>query len=127
MKPLSRPRQALNIAAATICGIVIVLVCATSAEARPPGLVICETFGTKCHLAIQVAYCESRLNPRAVSRTQDVGLFQANFAAHHRRGESFSEFRRRMSDPERNVAFAWRLSRRGTDWSAWRWSAHCWN
>lgn len=87
---------------------------------------ICGVFKKRCAQAIRVARCESGLNPRAVSRTGDVGLMQINYSAHHWPGESFAEFRRRMSDPMRNLRYAYRLSRGGTSWSHWRWSEHCW-
>lgn len=111
---------------------VVFLVClvfaVTMADARgkPPGLVICRAFGPSCAKAVEVAYCESGMRPDAVSRTRDVGVFQINYDAHHKRGESFAAFKRRMSNVERNVAFALRLSRGGRDWSAWRFSQHCW-
>lgn len=38
--------------------------------------IICEVFGPNCAKAIAVAKCESGLNPTAVSRTNDHGLFQ---------------------------------------------------
>jgi hypothetical protein len=95
-------------------------------DRKPVGLVICRTFGSSCAKAVEVSFCESGMRPDAVSRTRDVGLFQINYHAHRKRGESFAAFKRRMSDPERNAAFAYRLSRGGRDWSPWKWSQHCW-
>ena len=128
MKP---PRSILvRNTAAIICFVVVLFWAIAQAEARPtrPAKVICQVFGAHCGMALRVARCESRLNPRAVSATGDVGLFQVNYSAHGWPGESFSEFRRRMSDVDKNVRYAYRLSRGGTDWYRhWRWSAHCWS
>lgn len=118
-----------NLTWALMCAFVIAFFWAAHSaeggERRPVPLVICDVFGTKCAPAMRVAYCESRLRPDAVSRTRDVGVFQVNYAAHRKRGESFTAFKRRMSDVRRNVEFAYRLSRGGTDWDAWvcRWAA----
>jgi len=80
---------------------------------------IAAVFGVHAHEALNVAQCESRLNPGAVSRTRDVGVFQINYRWHRRPGESFAHFRRRMSNPRTNIRFAYRLSRGGRDWHAW--------
>lgn len=126
MKPSTRFR--LNLVGLCVFLAVLSFVTVTEADGgqKPVGLVICRTFGPSCAKAVEVAYCESGMRPGAVSRTLDVGVYQINYAAHHRQGESFAAFKRRMTDVERNVAFAYRLSRGGRDWSAWRWSAHCW-
>lgn len=76
-------------------------------------------FGKHASKALRVAYCESRYNPRAVSRTLDVGVFQINWRWHRRPGESFASFKRRMFDINANVRKAHRLSRGGTSWKAW--------
>lgn len=98
-----------------------------SVSSRPVGLVICRVFGPKCAKAVEVAYCESGMRADAVSRTRDVGVFQVNYATHRKRGESFAAFKRRMSDVDRNVAFAYRLSKGGRDWGAWSSSKECWS
>ena len=117
----------LNLLAAAVFFVVLAIAVTTADGAgKPPGLVICRVFGSTCAKAVEVSYCESGMRADAVSRTRDVGLFQVNYAAHHKRGEAFAAFKRRMSDPERNAAFAYRLSRGGRDWSPWRWSRHCW-
>jgi len=86
---------------------------------------ILSVFGVHGHQAVDVATCESKLQPSVVSHG-NVGLFQVN-QIHRRRGESFASFARRMKDPRTNVLFAWRLSRHGTDFSPWRWSQRCWS
>lgn len=113
-----------------IIGFIIVLFWAISvaksdAAPQPVPLVICDVFGPRCAPAMRVAWCESRLRPDAVSRTSDVGVFQINYAAHRKRGESFSAFKRRFFDVRKNVEFAYRLSRGGTNWAHWtcRWAA----
>ena len=78
---------------------------------------IIRTFGPTAPAALRVAYCESRWTPSAVGGP-NVGVFQINFV-HHLPGESWAAFVRRYSDVRTNVAFAFRLSRAGTDWSAW--------
>lgn len=107
---------------------VLALSVAAPAPAKPTVReTILQVFGPRYGpLALRVARCESRLRPRVVSPTRDVGVFQINYAAHRRPGESFASFRARYSDVRTNVRYAYRLSRRGTDFSAWRWSAHCW-
>lgn len=107
--------------------VVIWAISVAQADARPmsPKRAVCAVFKARCGPAWRVVMCESRGNPRAVSRTNDVGLFQVNFSAHGWPNEDFAEFRRRMTDPIRNAAYAYRLSRAGTSWSHWKWSQHC--
>lgn len=80
-----------------------------------------QVFGARAPAAIRVAGCETgwTFYPRAVSRTGDYGLFQANYLAHHWRGESRAEFAARQFNLAYNVRWAYRLSRGGTDWRAW--------
>jgi Lysozyme like domain len=80
---------------------------------------ICQVFGSRCGSALEVAWCESRLRPWAVSSGLDVGLFQINYASHHWPSESFAAFRVRMSQPGHNIRFAFRLSKQGTNWGHW--------
>lgn len=64
--------------------------------------------------AKRIVACESRWNPRAVSRTNDHGLFQINRPSHPtlwKAGES-------MYDPVWNTLGAARLVERG-GWGAW--------
>lgn len=89
---------------------------------------IAYVFGAHASTAILVAWCESRLNPDTVSGWNgSVGLFQADYRSHRKPGESFSSFRRRLTDVDRNLRFAFRLSRGGTDWTAWNSSRWCWS
>lgn len=60
-----------------------------------------------------------RFNTKAWSKTGDHGLFQANYYAHHSRGETENEFHKRMSNPWYNINWAYRLSREGRDFHAW--------
>ena len=131
MKQPSPPRSILiRNTAAIVCFVIVffwAVAHAEAREARPVRAVICDVFGSRCAAALRVARCESGLDPRAVSRTRDVGVFQVNFAAHRWPGESFAQFKRRLFDVEKNVRYAYRLSRDGTEWYRhWRWSAHCW-
>jgi membrane-bound lytic murein transglycosylase MltF len=70
------------------------------------------------------AFCivgrESSWNPRAVSRTNDHGLFQLN--AIHARTYGRVWWARRY-DPVANVRMAWRLYR-GAGWSPWAGGAY---
>jgi hypothetical protein len=84
--------------------------------------------------AVRVARCESKLNPYAVSRTGDHGLWQLNKrtwdpAVNPRarpywpRGKDW----RHVYDPVVNSRVAYAISKRGTDfWTHWRWSSGCW-
>lgn len=88
----------------------------TSGEARAqdmsecPALIV-ETFGETAWAACRVAWCESTWRSWAISPDgQNYGWFQVNLI--HGLGAS-------ALDPEVNVAFAYRLSRGGTDWSHW--------
>lgn len=114
---------------AIICFVIVLFWAMANAKAdgrnASPRQSVCRVFKARCSPAWRVVMCESRGNPRAVSRTNDVGLFQINYAAHHRAGESFTSFKARFFDVNRNVAFAYRLSRGGTDWHHWacRWAA----
>ena len=78
---------------------------------------IARRFGPTAPAALTVAWCESRLTPSAVGGP-NVGLFQVNYV-HHEPGESWPAFVRRFTNIRTNVAYAFRLSRAGTDWRAW--------
>lgn len=84
--------------------------------------------------AVKVARCESRLNARAVSATNDWGLYQLNRPtwdpARNPRARPYwprGKDWRHVFDPLVNARVAYAISRRGTDfWTHWRWSAGCW-
>jgi hypothetical protein len=97
----------------------------TRAAPVPIRRAICRVF-ENCRMATRVAWCESRLEPWAWSGA-DAGLFQANYQAHHRPGESVREFRVRHADIRYHVGWAYRLSSSGRDWTHWRWSRWCWS
>jgi hypothetical protein len=63
--------------------------------------------------AIRVARCESLLNPRAVGRAGERGLFQVH-PVHFGWAQPW-----RLFDPVWNSRVAYRLSRGGTSWRAW--------
>ena len=80
-------------------------------------------FGNDWQMAVKVSECESHLNPNAVSKTQDIGLFQINLAAH---GKRFPK--EKLFDPEYNIWAAHTLwIESGKHWEThWRSSAKCW-
>jgi hypothetical protein len=80
-----------------------------------------QVFGARAPAAIRVAGCETgwTFYARAVSRTGDYGLFQANYSAHHWAGESRAEFAARHFNLAYHVRWAYRLSRGGTNWRPW--------
>lgn len=69
--------------------------------------------------AIRVARCESRLNPHALGRAGERGLFQIH-PVHFAWAQPG-----RLYDPVWNSRVAYRLSRGGTRWGPWscRWAA----
>jgi hypothetical protein len=78
---------------------------------------ICSVFVNNCARAVQVAKCESGLNPSAYNRSGASGLFQllghgSMFVAH---GWSAGD----VFDPYKNTVVAFDLSRGGTNWSPW--------
>jgi hypothetical protein len=106
------------------CVVLFVALVATVAETAHGGradvqTAVCQVFGPRCAEALEVAWCESRLRPWAISPGLDVGLFQINYGSHHWPGESFAAFRARMLHLGRNIAFAFQLSRQGTSWAHW--------
>ncbi len=75
-------------------------------------------FGAAAGRAKAIAQCESSLNPNAVSRTNDHGLFQINIA-HRAQFEAVTGAPwSRIYDPELNTIYAkWLYDREG--WSPW--------
>lgn len=74
---------------------------------------ICHVFGSRCPAAIRVARCESRLNPRALGRAGERGLFQIH-PVHFGWVDE-----RRLFEPLYNARIAFRLSRGGRSWAHW--------
>lgn len=77
--------------------------------------------------AFDVAYCESKFNRKAVSRTGDYGVFQINRQAH----DNWVDFSARIFSPVYNVYVARRMylsakARTGDGWYPWRPSRSCW-
>jgi hypothetical protein len=116
------PRRTVVILGLCLLLLVVVAIWSDSGEGasrRQIKSAVCHVFGPRCPDALEVAWCESRLRPWAISPGLDVGLFQINYGSHHWPGESFAAFRARMVHLGRNIAFAFRLSRHGTSWSHW--------
>lgn len=114
--------RSLAIALAVVLLVVMVAVVAdakggrySAPKYRPA---VCKVFGPRCAAAWRVVRCESHGRRWAWSGA-DAGLFQANYAAHHRPGESVASFRARHARIRWHIRWAYRLSHGGTDWSAW--------
>ena len=90
----------------------------THVTARQVVCVIRRQFGPTWRVALKVARCESELDTRNVSPTSDYGVFQINRPSHA------DAFRHDMFHAVWNARYAYRLSRRGTDWSSW--ACHGW-
>ncbi len=91
------------------------------APAAAPGsidAILQRHFGAAAGRAKAIAQCESSLNPNAVSRTNDHGLFQINIS-HRAQFEAVTGAPwSRIYDPELNTIFAkWLYDREG--WSPW--------
>ena len=114
--------RSLAIALAVVTLIVLVAVVAdangASSSAKTYRPVVCKVFGSHCAAAWRVVRCESG-GARWAWSGADAGLFQANYAAHHRPGESVRSFRARHARVLWHIRWAYRLSHGGTDWSAW--------
>lgn len=116
-------------AIACLCCCAIALAWARAADASHVTVeqAICLVFRDRCAIAVRVARCESKLDPNAVSDTRDVGVFQINWRAHRRPGETFAAFRARYTDAVANIAYAFQLSHGGRDWMThWYMSRRCW-
>ena len=74
---------------------------------------ICEVFGPRCGPSLRVAYCESNLNPRAVGRAGERGLFMIHPVHFGWLNEA------ELWLPGYNALIAYRLSRGGRDWRHW--------
>lgn len=82
-----------------------------------------ETFPEQPEVMLRIAKCESGLQPRVVSPTKDVGIYQINLAAH---GQRLKELDLDPYDVEQNLIYARMLyDNRGT--GDWYMSKHCWN
>jgi hypothetical protein len=79
-----------------------------------------KTFPEAPQRMVQVARCESKLNPRARSTTNDLGVFQIHLPAHQRSLNGVD-----LYDPRQNIRFARKLyeQNRLTPWNS---SRHCW-
>lgn len=69
---------------------------------------------------VQIARCESKLNPKAKGPTNDHGLFQIHLPAHRGSLNGID-----LYDPRENIAFARKLydQNKLTPWNS---SRHCW-
>lgn len=87
-----------------------------------PAAVIGRRFGPHAGKALRVARCESGFDPRAIGEAGERGWFQI----HPVHWDSGKGLVRQMGidpatlfDPVVNTEVAYKLSRGGTDWSAW--------
>lgn len=74
--------------------------------------------GTLTAKATRVARCESGLNPRAVSRTNDHGLFQINYV-HRRTVERLGYRWSQIYDPYVNSRVARHIYNQAGGWRPW--------
>lgn len=109
----------LAITFAVVLLIAVIAVCADAKGATPTYRpVVCKVFGPRCAAAWAVVECESH-GARWAWSGADAGLFQANYSAHHRPGESVASFRARHARVWWHVRWAYRLSHGGRDWGPW--------
>jgi hypothetical protein len=80
-----------------------------------PRLVIRRVFEAKAPAALSVARCESHLDPRAVGKARERGLFQIHPIHRSWLGPLWA----RLFHPRVNAEVAWRMSKHGTDWGPW--------
>ena len=82
---------------------------------------IAEAFPENPSLWIEIARCESHLNPRAYNKSGASGIFQIMMPLHSKlvNGNVF--------DPATNIRAARSLSRNGTSTAPWDASKHCWS
>jgi len=105
-------RRLLTLTTVSAC---VILLMAARADASTISVrkAICDVFGDRCAYALRIARCESNLNPRAVGRAGERGIFQLH-PVHFRRFNAA-----RLFDPAYNARAAFVLSRGGRDWSPW--------
>ena len=98
--------------------------CVSKAQCKTMEKLIRKQFGWgwQGDKALQVARCESGLNPRAANwrdtRGGSFGLFQIN-GTWGPGGYATEGWIRKMIIPKHNIAMAWRISRGGRSWGAW--------
>lgn len=109
------------------CALFAAAALAASCSAANPRYVqvIRSVFGKDAPTMICIVGVETQndpWNPWAWSPTEDAGIFQINYLAHHWRGESKSAFRRRMADVRYAARYAHglMLADRGRGGSGWR-------
>jgi len=81
-------------------------------------------FGDKGDEAIKVFTCESNLNPKAVSRTFDLGVAQINYKTWNKVfGDNLADYQ----DIDKNLNMAKYIYDRSNSWQAWSSSRKCHN
>ncbi len=76
-------------------------------------------FGKDADMAFRIISCESGWRTDVISRTNDIGLFQINLAAHGvkialTRAEQIAW----LQNPDNNIAFAYELFKKSS-WAPW--------
>lgn len=71
--------------------------------------------GDSLTIAVAVAQAESGFMRDVISTTNDYGLWQINYAAHHTQ----YDFPRLLTDAVYNAQAAWNISGKGKNWSPW--------
>lgn len=118
MERLSRPAFARNILFGGLLALVATVSVVSAGESAPQHdrlpvpLAICEAFGDRhCGPALRVAWCESRLDPRA-RNGQYLGLFQMGAWERSRFGHGPTAYEQSRAAHRYFVAS-------GRDWSPW--------
>jgi hypothetical protein len=92
-------------------------------ENRTVTEIIVERFGEYADEAIKIAYCESRLNRKAISHTGDYGVFQINKATWFKKYDLDDESALFATE---NVAVAYDIFKNnGYSWKPWYSSRGC--
>ena len=105
--------------AVVACVLALMTAAGTStAEGRGTGprqvrAIICDVFGDRCGQALRVARCESNLEPWAVGRAGERGIYQIHPIHFGWLDEA------RLWNPRYNAQAAFKLSKRGRDWTPW--------
>lgn len=74
-------------------------------------------FGKNWKTAKSIANCESHLNPLAINeKSQSIGLFQIRIAG---RLAQSRPSKQDLLNAEKNIAFAAKMSNKGTNWKPW--------